>query len=152
MKDGLDSRNQPAGADRLDPGLQSEESWLKTLVEQSPLSISIARDRITLYANQSCTRLFGYDSPPQIVGTSHLGRVAPESRAQVSDIIRRRKGGEWRSSGSSGMSGPVSMVYFTEFKDNTRMRAVVPFAWERADWIGRPPPQAQKVNKARREC
>jgi hypothetical protein len=152
MKDGSDSRNLPAGPDRLAPGPQSEESWLKVLVQQPALGISIYLDRITLYANQSYTRLCDYDNPPQIVGTSHLGRVAPECRAQVSDIIRRRKGGEWRSPGSSGMTGPVAMVYSTDFPGNTRIQAAVPFAWERADWIGRPPPQVQKVNTARREC
>jgi PAS domain S-box-containing protein len=138
MKDGSDPKYPPAGPDRLAPLPQSDESWLKVLVEQSPLGISIARDGITLYANQACARLFGYDSPAQIVGTSQLGRVAPESRAQVTENIRRRKQGEpvpsayeitgLRRNGSTFPlyvevariewdDGPVSMAYFTDCTD-----------------------------------
>jgi PAS domain S-box-containing protein len=138
MKDGSDPKYPPAGPDRLAPLPQSDESWLKVLVEQSPLGISIARDGITLYANQACARLFGYDGPAQIVGTSQLGRVAPESRAQVTEYIRRRKQGEpvpsayeitgLRRNGSTFPlyvevtridwdEGPVSMAYFTDCTD-----------------------------------
>jgi PAS domain S-box-containing protein len=138
MKDGLNPKCPPAGPDRLAPLTQSDESWLKVLVQQSPLGISIARDGITLYANQACARLFGYDSPAQIIGTSQLGRVAPECRERVTDYIQRRRRGEpaplayeirgLRNNGSTFPlyvevsriewdEGPVSIAYFTDFTD-----------------------------------
>ena len=135
MKEGSDPKYPLDGQDRPDHGPHGAGFWFRTLVEQSPLGISIARDGITLYANQACARLFGYDSPAQIIGTSQLGRVAPECRAQVTDYIQRRKRGEpaplayeitgLRRDGSTFPlyvevaridwdDGPVSMAYFTD--------------------------------------
>jgi PAS domain S-box-containing protein len=136
MKDESDPRNQPGHNPQ-----KSAAPWFKALVEQSPLGISVARDGITLYTNQACARLFGYDSPEKLVGTSQLGRVAPESRAQVNEYIQRRKRGEpaplayeirgLRRDGSTFTlyvevvriewhDGPVSMAYFTDFTEKKR--------------------------------
>jgi two-component system sporulation sensor kinase A len=142
MKDGSDPRNQFVGPDRLEPRPRSAEQRLKALVEQSPLGISVARDGITLYANQSCARLFGYDNPEELIGTSQLNRVAPENRAQVAEYILRRKKGEpvpsayeirgLRRDGSTfplhievnridWEDGPVSMAYFSDFTARKEM-------------------------------
>jgi PAS domain S-box-containing protein len=145
MQDGSDQRTQP------DLSYREAEPWYKTIVEKSPLGISIARDGITLYANQACVRLFGYDSPEEIVGTSQLGRVAPESRAQVTENIERRKQGEpapsayeivgLRRNGSTfplyieiariDWDGePVSMAYFTDFTARKEMEEILRKAHE----------------------
>ena len=146
MKDGSDPKYPPAGPDRLAPGPQSDESWLKALVEQSPLGISIARDGITLYANQACARLFGYDSPEEIVGTSQLGRVAPEmpragDRLHPAPQARRAGAVGLRDQGTSQgridispvrgghridwEDGPVSMAYFTDFTARKEMEGAL---------------------------
>jgi PAS domain S-box-containing protein len=147
MKDGSDPQypQYPLdGQDRPGHGPHGAESWFKALVEQSPLGISVARDGITLYANQAFARLFGYDSPEELIGTSQLGRVAPECRAQVTDYIQRRKRGEpapsayeitgLRRDGSTFAlyvevarielhDEPVSMAYFTDFTARKEMEA-----------------------------
>jgi PAS domain S-box-containing protein len=145
MKDGSDQRTLP------DLITQGAKSWYKTIVEQSPLGISIARDGITLYANQACVRLFGYDTPEDIIGTSQLGRVAPESREQVTENIERRRRGEpapaayeimgLRRNGSTfplyvevariDWDGePVSMAYFTDFTARKEMEEILRKAHE----------------------
>jgi PAS domain S-box-containing protein len=142
MTDGSDPRCQSAGSDRLEHRPEGVEPWIKALVEQSPLGISVARDGITLYANQACVRLFGYNSPKDLVGTSQLDRVAPECRAQVAEYIQLRKRGEpapsayeikgLRGDGSTFPlyvevnridwdDGPVSMAYFSDFTARKEM-------------------------------
>ena len=74
--------------------LVQSDAWLRSLVDQSPLGISIARNGITLYVNQACARLFGSSAPAEHVGTSQLIRVAPQSRDTVAGYIRRREQGE----------------------------------------------------------
>ena len=127
-------------------GQPAEKGWFRTLVERSPMGISVARDGITLYANPSCARLFGYDHPGELVGTSQLGRVAPESRRQVTDCIERRRRGEpaplgyeivgLRKDGTTFPlcvevnlidSGgcPLSMAYFTDLTERKRAESAL---------------------------
>jgi PAS domain S-box-containing protein len=79
---------------RLISELVQSDAWLRALVDQSPLGISISRNGITLYVNQACARLFGSSAPADHVGTSQLTRVAPQSRDTVADYILRRERGE----------------------------------------------------------
>ena len=73
--------------------LQESDAWFRTMVEKSPMGISIARDGVTLYANEACVRIFGYDSPQEIIGTSQLNRVAPDYRWQLNLQINKRRRG-----------------------------------------------------------
>jgi PAS domain S-box-containing protein len=84
----------PGAMQRLISELVQSDTWLRSLVDQSPLGISISHNGITLYVNQACARLFGSFAPADHVGTSQLTRVAPQSRDTVADYIRRREQGE----------------------------------------------------------
>jgi PAS domain S-box-containing protein len=74
--------------------LLRSETRFRTLFEKSPIGISIARDGITLYVNNAGLRINGCDDLSEIVGTPQLNRVAPESRAFVTDMMTRRRRGE----------------------------------------------------------
>ena len=56
--------------------LAKSDAWLRSLIDQSPLGISISYNGITLYVNQAYVRLFGSSAPAEHVGTSQLSRVA----------------------------------------------------------------------------
>jgi PAS domain S-box-containing protein len=136
---------------RHEAGSGDVTSRFRALVEQSPLGISISRDGITLYTNPSCARLFGYDSPEELIGTSQLNRVAPENREQVLDYIKRRKRGEaapaayeirgLRKDGSTFPlyvevnqidwdGGPISMAYFQDFTARKELEEAIRKAYD----------------------
>jgi PAS domain S-box-containing protein len=74
--------------------LLRSETRFRTLFEKSPIGISIARDGITLYVNNAGLRISGCDDLSEIVGTPQLNRIAPESRAFVTDMMTRQRRGE----------------------------------------------------------
>src|SRR5512139_1617493 len=74
--------------------LREDEAWFRMMIDRAPVGISVARDGITLYANDACLRMFGYDNPQEFVGTSQLNRVAPDYRWQLNLYISKRKRGE----------------------------------------------------------
>jgi PAS domain S-box-containing protein len=74
--------------------LHEDEAWFRTMADEAPVGISISRDGVTLYANQACLRMFGYDNPQEFNGTSQLNRVAPDYRWQINLYISKRKRGE----------------------------------------------------------
>src|SRR5512143_3342140 len=74
--------------------LREDEAWFRMMIDRAPVGISIARDGITLYANEACLRMFGYDGPKDFVCTSRLNRVAPECRWLMNLYINKRKKGE----------------------------------------------------------
>jgi two-component system, cell cycle sensor histidine kinase and response regulator CckA len=79
---------------RTQEALKQSETRFRMLFEKSPYGISIARNGITLYANDACLKMFGYDHLSEHTGTSQLLRVAPESRAYIMDRFVRRSHGE----------------------------------------------------------
>ena len=132
----------PGAMQRLISELVQSDAWLRSLVDQSPLGISISHNGITLYVNQACARLFGSFAPADHVGTSQLTRVAPQSRDAVADYIRRRERGEaapgayeimgLRKDGTVFplyievsrirlMGVPVSVAFFTDFTERKRL-------------------------------
>ena len=73
--------------------LRESEMRLRTLIEQSPLAISFSRDGITLEVNAHYVSMFGYASADEVSGTPLLQRIAPSHRAEMQDLIERRRGG-----------------------------------------------------------
>jgi diguanylate cyclase (GGDEF)-like protein/PAS domain S-box-containing protein len=76
-----------------DDRLRESEMRLRTLIEQSPLAISFSRDGITLEVNAHYLSMFGYASADEVSGTPLLQRIAPSHRAEMQDLIERRRGG-----------------------------------------------------------
>jgi PAS domain S-box-containing protein len=74
--------------------LQQNESWFCAMADEAPVGISISRDGINLYSNRACLRMFGYDNPQEMAGTSQMNRVAPDYRWQMNLYINKRKRGE----------------------------------------------------------
>ena len=70
------------------------ETRFHTLFDESPYGISITRNGVTLYANNACLQIFGYDESAELVGKSQLQCVAPEFRADIVDRFTRRSRGE----------------------------------------------------------
>jgi diguanylate cyclase (GGDEF)-like protein/PAS domain S-box-containing protein len=76
-----------------DDRLRESEMRLRTLIAQSPLAISFSRDGITLEVNAHYLTMFGYVSADEVAGTPLLQRIAPSHRAEMQDLIERRRGG-----------------------------------------------------------
>jgi len=136
---------------RLIKHLAESNAWLRSLVDESPLGISISHNGITLYVNKACARLFGSADPAEHVGTRQLTRVAPQSRDTVAGYIRNRERGEaapntyeimaLRKDGSSFplyvevsrirvMGMPVSVAFFTDFTERKQMEELLRKAHE----------------------
>jgi PAS domain S-box-containing protein len=141
----------PGAMQRLIMELVQSDTWLRSLVDQSPLGISISQNGITLYVNQACANLFGSSSPAEHVGTSQLTRVAPESRDTVAGYIRNRERGEaaprtyeikgLRKDGTVFplyvevsrirlMGESVSVAFFTDFTERKQMEELLRRAHE----------------------
>ncbi len=79
---------------RSQEALRRNEARFRNAFEASPLGVGIARGGIVVYANTAYVRIFGYDAPEQIIGTSMIGQIAPEQRSWIIDRVRRREAGE----------------------------------------------------------
>ncbi len=80
-------------AQQMKRRLLDSEERLRTLIVQSPLAISFSRDGITLEVNAHYLTMFGYASADEVSGTPLLQRIAPSHRAEMQDLIERRRGG-----------------------------------------------------------
>ena len=80
-------------AQQMKRRLLDSEERLRTLIVQSPLAISFSRDGITLEVNAHYLAMFGYTSTGEVSGTPLLQRIAPSHRAEMQDLIERRRGG-----------------------------------------------------------
>ena len=74
--------------------LQSKETYLRTLFDESPMGISSSRDGIMLNANKKYLRMFGYKNVSELQGESLLEHIAPQCRKEMADRIARRARGE----------------------------------------------------------
>ena len=71
---------------------ESEERF-RSLIEQSPLCITLARHGRVLYANPAFARQYGYDDPDAVVGHAVEDFVAPEERPAVAARTAQREQG-----------------------------------------------------------
>lgn len=72
---------------------QPSRSLTRLLLDMAPVASSIAIDGKIVYANDFCARLWGFDSPKQMLGVSFFDFIAPESRETVIGLWRRRAEG-----------------------------------------------------------
>jgi PAS domain S-box-containing protein len=78
---------------RSEQSLKDSEARFRTLFEQSPFGISLARDGITLFANSTVSKMFGYNHD-DLIGSSQLDRIAPECRDEIKKRYEMRRRGE----------------------------------------------------------
>ncbi|MCF8145873.1 MAG: PAS domain S-box protein [Deltaproteobacteria bacterium] len=71
---------------KAEAALKESERRFRTLVESAPLAILAVRDGKFVFVNPAGARLYGYQSPDQMIGLDAIDRVAPEFR----DLIRER--------------------------------------------------------------
>src|SRR5690606_15182740 len=83
----------------------------RSLIEQSPVGITISRAARFEYLNEAAVALFGYDNAAELIGESVLTIVAPECHELVMDYYARRNRGE---------PAPSAYDYIVVRKDGSR--------------------------------
>ncbi|MGA7539299.1 MAG: EAL domain-containing protein [Steroidobacteraceae bacterium] len=78
---------------RAQEALRESEMRLRTLIEQSPVAISFSRDGITREVNARYLDMFGYTGA-EVRESPLLERIAPSRRAEMQQVIERRRRGE----------------------------------------------------------
>jgi PAS domain S-box-containing protein len=76
--------------ERAKAALTASEEKFRTVFDQSPVPIAIAKADTLTYVNPAYCKLFHHDSPEQLYGTSMLRQVAPSARAMIEERIQRR--------------------------------------------------------------
>jgi PAS domain S-box-containing protein len=67
---------------------------LRAVLDNSPEAIAAECEGALVYANQRFVRMFGYESPEQVVGRNASDFDAPEDRAALMEYSRMREHGE----------------------------------------------------------
>lgn len=78
---------------RSEAELRASELRFRTLLEEAPLSVSISRDGIGMYANHRFRDLFGLKQEQDWLGRAIVDYYAPEARADCLERIRKRHAG-----------------------------------------------------------
>jgi diguanylate cyclase (GGDEF)-like protein/PAS domain S-box-containing protein len=80
---------------RLEGLVVEESSKFRALVEQSMVGIFIIQDGFFRYVNPGLVRMFGFDSPAEVIDkVSLLQFIRPEDKPAVEEIVRRLLTGE----------------------------------------------------------
>jgi diguanylate cyclase (GGDEF)-like protein/PAS domain S-box-containing protein len=75
---------------RLEGLVVEESTKFRALVEQSMVGIFIIQDGFFRYVNPGLVRMFGFDSPAEVVDkVSLLQFIRPEDKAAVEDVVRK---------------------------------------------------------------
>jgi len=70
--------------------LHASEARFRTLTEDAPIAIAMARDGRIFYANPEYLQMFGFQSTEDLYGTSFQLRIAPQCRDQAMALADRR--------------------------------------------------------------
>jgi PAS domain S-box-containing protein len=70
--------------------LESENRF-RSVTENAPIGIGIARKGIHIYANKSYARLFGYSDPDEITGTKLINFIHPDFRQEIMEQNQKRE-------------------------------------------------------------
>ncbi len=79
---------------RAENELRESEGKLRAMFEASRDAIGVAKKGIHLYGNPAYLKLFGFGNNEEIVGRSIIEHIAPSSRPQIIQNVRRRAAGE----------------------------------------------------------
>jgi PAS domain S-box-containing protein len=74
--------------------LRESEARFRTVIEQSPIGMSFARDGVTVEVNAVYLQMFGCHDIAEVRGQPLSDQIAPQCRTEVEDRIRRRSQGE----------------------------------------------------------
>ena len=83
---------------RAEAALRASEERYRSLIEGSLQGILIHRGFVTLFANSAFARMFGYESPREVVGVDARGWIAPEELSRIAAYEAARRGGDTASS------------------------------------------------------
>jgi diguanylate cyclase (GGDEF)-like protein/PAS domain S-box-containing protein len=101
---------------RSEEALRASEIRFRSIFEQSPWAISCSRSGTTLAVNTAMLRMFGYTQADEVIGTSVLNRVAPQSRSLVEERLKLR---------DQGLAGEQSFEIVGQRKDGTQFPVLV---------------------------
>ena len=74
--------------------LEESEKRFRTLIEDSPIGISMCRNLRYYYVNQAYTKIFGFNEPAELIGM-HIGDlIAPKFRSEITAMVLRCINGE----------------------------------------------------------
>ena len=78
---------------RTEAALRFSEERYRTVLEEAPIAIGAHRGGHGLFANEAHRRMFGYEDPAELTRLGAQDMVAPQSRADVDERVRRREVG-----------------------------------------------------------
>ena len=79
---------------RADATLREREAHFRAIFEYASDAIGVAYWGNLVFVNAAHAKLFGYESPAELVGRSSLDLIAPDSRSLVETFLRRRAAGK----------------------------------------------------------
>jgi PAS domain S-box-containing protein len=74
--------------------LKESEERYRTAIEYSNDGVAIVRGNVHLYVNQRFCRIFGFDSPDEVIGQTHEKTIHPDDVDKVREINQKRQRGE----------------------------------------------------------
>jgi len=125
----------------MEESLRQSEARFRSLIENAPVGIAVARGGLTLYANPAYLRMFGYADEAELYGTPLTNQIAPQYRKEIMERTLWREKGEvvpssyetvgLRKNGSSFpfhvsvtrielSDGPASIAFFTDITERKR--------------------------------
>ena len=140
----------------MEESLKQSEARFRSLIENAPVGIAVARSGLTLYANPAYLRMFGYTDEAELYGTPLTDQIAPPYREEIMERTRRREKGEvapnsyetvgLRKDGSSFpfyvsvtrmelSDGPASIAFFTDITERKRAEEALRAALRRAEEV-----------------
>ncbi len=81
--------------ERKEAELRLEESELRFrhLIEEAPIGIALSQNGKTVYINSRYLKMFGFETQQELLGTSFLDQVAPQSRVEVIERAMQQEQG-----------------------------------------------------------
>lgn len=74
--------------------LRESEERYRTAIENSNDGVAIVRGNVHLYVNQRFCQIFGFDSPDEVIGQTHMKTIHPDDLERVRLINKKRQRGE----------------------------------------------------------
>ncbi len=121
------------GRKLVDMALRDSEQRYRQLVDLSPLPIMMHQDGIFIFANDATAKLFGAETPDELMGTPIIDRVHPDYRElvqnRVGQITREQKQApiieeELLRLDGSVVDAEVAATYF-EYRDRPAVQIIV---------------------------